>query len=103
MLLQGQNNVAVVYNNYKMLMYAGQSYLKPFIEHFKKTKCLSVPNCIISENPLGMSGSHAVIFNDMHLPVNHQTNLTGNYGYFTAWKLCTLFINPINCGMTSSN
>ncbi|XP_078339212.1 glycoprotein 3-alpha-L-fucosyltransferase A-like isoform X5 [Crassostrea virginica] len=54
--------------NYKILIYASQSYLKPFIEHFKKTKCPSVPNCIISENQKEMADSHAVIFNGVHLP-----------------------------------
>ena len=62
------NNVTMVDKNYKILIYTGQSYLKPFIEHFKKTTCPSVPNCIISENQKEMPDSHAVIFNGVHLP-----------------------------------
>nr|XP_022310018.1 glycoprotein 3-alpha-L-fucosyltransferase A-like isoform X3 [Crassostrea virginica] len=62
------DSVTVVYKKYKILMYAGPSYLKPFIENFKKTKCPSVPNCIISENLTEMHDSHAVIFHGEQLP-----------------------------------
>lgn len=53
---------------FTILIYTGQSFLKPFIQHFRKKKCPSVPNCIISENVSEMQKSRAVIFNDINLP-----------------------------------
>lgn len=53
---------------FTILIYTGQSFLKPFIQHFRKKKCPSVPNCIISENVSDMQKSRAVIFNDINLP-----------------------------------
>ena len=93
-----RNNVTMFDKNYKILIYTGQSYLKPFIEYFKKTTCLSVPNCIISENQREMPDSHAVIFNCVHLPRKPPDKPQMKLWVFRSMET----VHFINYGMTSS-
>ncbi|XP_056008940.1 glycoprotein 3-alpha-L-fucosyltransferase A-like isoform X2 [Ostrea edulis] len=65
-----------------ILVYGAPAYLNPFIDHFHKTKCPTVPECFVSKRQADFQNSTAVIFNAGSLPGRPPKKMEKQYWIF---------------------
>lgn len=70
---------------FDILIYNGP-YLKPYVVPFRKKKCPSVTNCIVTDNVKDINNSHAVIFTHTSLPGKPPYKASNQFWIFHAME-----------------